>query len=119
MGQSIINIKDVWKIYNLGLVKVPALRGLSLEINKGEFLAVMGPSGSGKSTAMNLIGCLDLPTKGHIFLEGKDISLLHESDLAQIRGKKIGFVFQQFHLVPTLNALQNLMLPMVFQGISK
>jgi putative ABC transport system ATP-binding protein len=114
---TVIRLKNVWKIYRMGDVEVPALRGLELEIKKGEFVAVMGPSGSGKSTAMNMIGCLDIPTKGNIYLEGKDISHLSESDLAQIRGRKIGFIFQQFNLIPTLTALENVMLPMTFQGI--
>lgn len=115
--KSIIKIDDVWKIYDLGEVKIPVLRGLNLDIKKGEFLAIMGPSGSGKSTAMNLIGCLDLPTKGTVFLDGKDISKLHESVLAQIRGRKIGFVFQQFNLINSLTALGNVMLPMIFQSV--
>lgn len=117
MKKEIIKIKDVWKIYTLGEVKVPVLRGLDLNIGEGEFIAIMGPSGSGKSTAMNLIGCLDVPSKGSICLENHDISKLHESDLAQIRGRKIGFVFQQFNLISSLNALENVMLPMIFQGI--
>ena len=116
-SDTIIRLENVWKVYEMGAVEVPALRGLDLMINKGEFVAVMGPSGSGKSTAMNMIGCLDIPTKGRIFLEGKDISHLTESDLAQIRGKKIGFIFQQFNLISTLTALENIMLPMTFQGI--
>jgi putative ABC transport system ATP-binding protein len=95
------------------------LRGLTLEIKEGDFVAVMGPSGSGKSTAVNMIGCLDIPSKGKIYLDGEDISLMTESDLAQIRGKKIGFVFQQFNLIPTLTALENVALPMVFQGYEK
>jgi putative ABC transport system ATP-binding protein len=115
--KSVIKLAGVWKVYQMGDVEVPALRGLDLEIDKGEFVAVMGPSGSGKSTAMNMIGCLDMPTKGRIFLEGKDISHLSESDLAQIRGRKIGFIFQQFNLIPTLTAIENVMLPMTFQGI--
>ncbi len=115
---KIIEIKDVWKIYEVGKVKVEALRGLNLVVNKGEFIAVMGPSGSGKSTAMNMIGCLDLPTRGKIFLSGKDISKMTESDLAQIRGKKIGFVFQKFNLINTLTAKENVTLPMIFQGLS-
>jgi len=101
----------------MGEVNVEALRGLDFEVKKKEFVAVMGPSGSGKSTAVNMIGCLDIPTKGKIFLEGKDISKLHESDLAQIRGKKIGFIFQQFNLIPTLSAKENVMLPMIFQDV--
>ncbi|MBW2996751.1 ABC transporter ATP-binding protein [Candidatus Woesearchaeota archaeon] len=113
-----IRLQNVWKIYQMGEVEVPALRGLDLEIKKGEFVAVMGPSGSGKSTAMHMIGCLDIPTKGSVFLDGKDISHLAESDLAQIRGQKIGFIFQQFNLIPTLTALENVMLPMTFQGMT-
>ncbi|MBW2967867.1 ABC transporter ATP-binding protein [Candidatus Woesearchaeota archaeon] len=113
----VIKLKDVWKIYSMGEVEVPALRGLNLEIRDGEFVSIMGPSGSGKSTAMNMIGCLDIPTRGSIFLDGQDISTLSESDLAQIRGRRIGFIFQQFNLLPTLTALENVMLPMTFQGV--
>jgi len=115
--EPIIKLDDVWKIYQMGEVQVKALRGLSLEILPKEFVAIMGPSGSGKSTLMNLVGCLDIPTKGRIFLEGQDISELHESDLAQIRGRTIGFVFQTFNLMPGLTALENVMLPMTFQGV--
>jgi putative ABC transport system ATP-binding protein len=115
-NEIILTISDVWKIYKMGNVDVTALTGLNLKVKKGEFISIMGPSGSGKSTAMNMIGCLDVPTRGYICLEKHDISKLHESDLAQIRGKKIGFVFQQFNLIPTLNALENVMLPMIFQG---
>jgi len=114
--KPIIEIKNVWKIYEIGTNKIFALRGMDLVINEGEFVAITGPSGSGKSTAMNMVGALDIPSKGKIFLEGEDISLMTESDLAQIRGQKIGFVFQQFNLLNTLNALENVMLPMVFQG---
>ncbi len=116
-GTPIIELREVWKTYHMGTVAVHALRGLSLRIEKGEFVAIQGPSGSGKSTAMNLIGCLDVPTKGTILLDGEDISLLGESALAQIRGRKIGFVFQQFNLIQTLSALENVALPMLFQGI--
>ncbi|MEM4336822.1 MAG: ABC transporter ATP-binding protein [Candidatus Woesearchaeota archaeon] len=115
----IIELENVWKTYHLGHVSVNALRGLNLKVKPEEFVAVMGPSGSGKSTAMNLIGCLDLPTKGEIYLEGKNIAHLSESSLAQIRGKKIGFVFQSFNLIGTLNALENVSLPMIFQGLSE
>jgi len=114
---NIIELKNVWKTYQMGEVQVHALRGINLAIKKGSFLAITGPSGSGKSTLMNLVGCLDLPSKGTIYLEKKDISHLSESDLAQIRGKKIGFIFQQFNLIPTLTALENVALPMIFQGV--
>ena len=117
MDKTIIELKDVWKIYQMGQVEVPALRGVDLKISKGEFVAIVGPSGSGKSTMMNLVGCLDLPTKGGIYLDGHNIANLDESKLAQIRGQKIGFVFQQFNLIPNLTALENVMLPLAFQGI--
>ena len=119
MKRSIINLKDVWKVYKLGNVDVPALRGLSLDIKEGEFVAVQGASGSGKSTALNSIGCLDIPTRGTVYLDNNDISKLDESTLAQLRGKKIGFIFQTFNLIPSLNAMENVMLPMMFQGVSK
>jgi putative ABC transport system ATP-binding protein len=114
---TIIKLDDVWKIYRIGKVNVPALRGLNLKIKRGEFVAVQGASGSGKSTALNSIGCLDVPTKGRVFLEGRDISKLSESELAQIRGRKIGFIFQQFNLINTLTALENVTLPMIFQNV--
>ncbi len=112
---SLIKLEKVWKIYQVGTVQVNALRGLSLDIKKGEFVSITGASGSGKSTMMSLVGALDVPTKGAIYLDGYDISKLSESRLAEIRGKKIGFVFQQFNLIPTLTALENVMLPMEFQ----
>lgn len=115
--QPIIQLIDVWKTYHMGDVEVHALRGLNITIQQGEFLAILGPSGSGKSTAMNMVGCLDIPSKGKILLDGKDIAKLSESALAQIRGKKIGFIFQQFNLIETLTALENVMLPMVFQSM--
>jgi len=114
----IIELRGVWKTYEMGEVVVHALRGLNLEVKKGEFLAVMGPSGSGKSTFMNMVGCLDIPSKGEIFLDGKDISHMSESDLAQVRGKKIGFIFQKFNLLNTMTARENVMLPLTFQGVS-
>jgi len=98
-------------------VEVNALKGVSLEVIHGDFVAITGASGSGKSTMMNLVGCLDLPTRGSIFLDGKNILEMNESNLAQIRGKKIGFIFQQFHLIPTLSAVENVMLPLEFQDI--
>ena len=115
--KQIISLKNVWKTYKMGEVEVNALKGVSLDIDKGDFVAITGVSGSGKSTMMNLVGALDLPTKGSIFLDGKDISKLSESSLSQIRGRKIGFIFQQFNLIPTLNALENVMLPLEFQDI--
>ena len=116
--KQIIKLENVWKTYQMGEVEVNALKGVSLDINKGDFVAITGASGSGKSTMMNLVGCLDIPTKGSIFLDGKDISKVSESSLAQFRGQKIGFIFQQFNLIPTLNALENVMLPLEFQDIA-
>jgi len=115
--ELIIHLHNVHKIYKMDSVKVQALKDVNINIYKGEFVSIQGPSGSGKSTLMHLIGALDLPTIGHIFLDGKDISKMSESDLATIRGKKIGFVFQAFNLIPTLNALENVSLPMIFQDI--
>ena len=100
----------------MGEVNVYALRGINIEIDKGQFIAVLGPSGSGKSTAMDMIGCLDVPSRGSVFLDGQNIAHFPESKLAQLRGQKIGFVFQQFNLINTLTALENVMLPMTFQG---
>jgi len=116
-GSAIIRLEDVWKTYKMGEVEVSALKGVSLNINKEDFLVITGASGSGKSTMMNLVGCLDLPTKGSIYLDGRDISKLSESELASIRGKKIGFIFQQFNLIPNLTALENVMLPAEFQDL--
>ncbi|MFH1404224.1 MAG: ABC transporter ATP-binding protein [Candidatus Altiarchaeota archaeon] len=115
--EPIIRLEDVWKIYRMGEVEVPALRGLTMSIYPCEFVAIMGPSGSGKSTAMNMVGCLDVPTRGHIYLEDRDIAELEESDLAQIRGRKIGFIFQQFNLISNLTALENVAMPMIFQDM--
>jgi len=115
---TVIKLNNVWKTYRMGEVSVNALAGLNLDVRHGEFIAIMGPSGSGKSTAMSLVGCLDLPSKGEIWLGGKKIAHMHESQLAQIRGKKIGFIFQNFNLIGTLTALENVMLPMTFQGVS-
>lgn len=118
MKRTIIKLKDVWKTYQLGEHQIHALRGACLEVFEGEFLAIKGPSGSGKSTMMNLVGCLDIPTKGAIYLDKHDISHLSESDLAQIRGKKIGFIFQKFNLLNNLTALENVTLPLIFQNLS-
>lgn len=101
----------------MGKTEVHALRGLSLEITPGAFVAIIGSSGSGKSTLLNMIGCLDFPTRGKVYLKGKDISQMSESQLAQFRGKILGFVFQEFNLLPNLNAAENVMLPMIFQKI--
>lgn len=117
--KPIIELKGVWKTYKMGSSLVHALRGLDLNIYEQDFVGIQGPSGSGKSTCMNLVGCLDWPTEGAVRLDGHDISQLHESDLAQIRGKKIGFVFQKFNLISTMTALQNVMLPMIFQGLNE
>lgn len=115
---SVIRLEDVWKIYEMGDVKVQALRGLTFRVSKGEFVCVKGPSGSGKSTAMNMIGALDYPTRGHVYLDNHDITELSESQLATVRGRKIGFVFQQFNLLANLSAIENVELPMMFQGVS-
>jgi putative ABC transport system ATP-binding protein len=112
MGKPVLELQNVWKVYKMDTVEVPALRGISMKIDKGEFVAVIGASGSGKSTALNMIGALDEPTKGNVFLDGVNITALQESELARIRGKKIGFVFQTFNLYPTLNVFENIALPM-------
>ena len=113
----IIRIEDVFKLYGIGNTEVRALNGINLIVEQGEYCAIMGASGSGKSTAMNIIGCLDRPTSGHYYLDGVDVSQLGDSELAGIRNLKIGFVFQQFHLLPQLTALENVMLPMVYAGV--
>ena len=115
MPEPLIKLEDVWRIYELGKTEVHALRGLSLEVSPGTFMAIMGSSGSGKSTLLNMIGCLDFPTQGRIYLKGKDISEMSESQLAQFRGKILGFVFQEFNLLSNLSAAENVMLPMIFQ----
>lgn len=116
MDKSIIKLEDVWKIYQLGKMELPVLKGITLDIPRGAFVVILGPSGSGKSTMLNMVGCLDLPTKGRVFLDGNDISKMSENQLAQARGQKIGFIFQQFNLLQNLSAMENVMLPMVFQG---
>lgn len=116
---KVIEMRGVTKSYHMGNTVVHALDGVDLEIGKEEFIIVMGPSGSGKSTLMNMIGCLDTPTEGHVFLDGVDISELSESELATIRGKKVGFVFQKFNLIPSLTAAENVSLPLSFQGVPR
>ncbi len=119
MIEPLIKLENVWKTYQLGELKLDVLKEINLEINPGVFMTIMGPSGSGKSTLMYLIGLLDVPTKGNIFLDEKNVLDFSENELAQARGRKIGFVFQQFNLLPNLNALENVMLPMIFQKVVK
>ncbi len=116
---EIIKLDKVSKTYEMGEETINAAWDINLTINKGDFVAITGPSGSGKSTMMNLVGALDLASEGEIYLDKIDIEHLEESELAQIRGKKIGFIFQTFNLIPTLNALDNVSLPMLFQGVDK
>jgi len=115
-SETILRAGDVAKIYQLGGMVVPALRGVSLEVGRGAFVAIMGPSGSGKSTLMNIIGCLDLPTRGSVEIDGIEVSRMPRSQQAYIRNKKIGFVFQIFHLLPRATALANVMLPLLYSG---
>jgi putative ABC transport system ATP-binding protein len=117
--KTLIELKNVAKHYTMGEEIVKALDGVNLKIEKGDFVAIMGPSGSGKSTGMNLTGSLDYATRGDIYLDGENIETMSESELAQIRGKKIGFIFQSFNLIPNLTALENVMLPMTFQSMDK
>jgi putative ABC transport system ATP-binding protein len=112
----VIQTDELWKTYEMGTEKLHALRGVSIKINKGEYVAIMGPSGSGKSTLMNLIGCLDTPTKGSYWLAGRLVSQLDDDELAYIRNKEIGFVFQTFNLLPRATALHNVELPMIYNG---
>lgn len=116
---KVIEIKNIVKNYQVGTVIVRALRNVSLDIEKNEYVALMGPSGSGKSTLMNLLGCLDTPTKGDYILNGTDVSRLEDNQLAEIRNKEIGFVFQTFNLLPRYTALENVMLPLIYSGIQK
>ncbi len=119
MANPLINIKKLTRDFQLGNEIINVLKGIDLQINKGEYVALMGPSGSGKSTLMNLLGCLDTPTSGTYVLNGKDVSMMHDDDLAEIRNKEIGFVFQTFNLLPRTTALDNVALPMIYAGFSK
>ena len=115
---ALIQTQDLWKTYQMGSEEIHALRGVSIEIEKGEYVAIMGPSGSGKSTLMNLIGCLDTPSKGSYLLNGKQVSQMNDDELARIRNEEIGFVFQTFNLLPRATALHNVELPLVYGGVS-
>jgi len=119
MSEYVIEINSLTTIYKTGKTDFKALNSVSIKIRKGDFVAIMGPSGSGKSTLMNIIGCLDRPTSGSVIIDGENISTVTDNQLAEIRGQKIGFIFQKFNLIPTMNAIKNVSLPMVFLGSSK
>lgn len=114
-----IQLRNIERVYNTGAEPVYALRGVSIEILEGEYVAIMGTSGSGKSTLMNIIGCLDLPDSGTYVLDGREVQSLSENELSDVRNKKLGFVFQQFNLLPRMNALENVMLPLVYAGLKR
>ncbi|MBP2172247.1 putative ABC transport system ATP-binding protein [Methanococcus voltae] len=117
-SEVIISLRNIWKIYPMGDYKVTALKDINLDIRKGDFVAIIGSSGSGKSTMMNMIGCLDIPTEGDVYLYDKNISKLSESNLSELRGRSIGFIFQQYNLIPSMSALENVMLPLQFQDVN-
>ena len=117
--QPIISLRNIVRSFSIGAEEVKALRGVNLDINKNEYVALMGPSGSGKSTLMNLLGCLDTPTSGQYILNGTDVSVLDDNALAQIRNKEIGFIFQTFNLLPKSTALENVILPLIYAGMGK
>ena len=114
---TLISVENLHKTYKLGMIDVPVLRGISISIEKGEFVSIMGPSGSGKSTLMNILGCLDTPTSGKYFLENKPVSSMNDNQLSELRAKHIGFVFQQFHLIKYLSILDNVKLPLEFLNV--
>lgn len=117
--EPIIEIRDIKKIYYVGNQEIRALNGVDLTIHKNEYVAIMGPSGSGKSTMMNILGCLDTPTSGNYILNGTDVSQMNDSDLAEVRNKEIGFVFQSFNLLPRYDAVENVALPLIYSGMTK
>lgn len=119
MNEALIKLENVWKIYKLGQFDLSVLKGVNLEIMPGSFATIMGPSGSGKSTLMYMLGLLDTPSQGKVFIDGQDTSNFSEDKLAELRGKRIGFIFQQFNLLQNLTALENVMLPMIFQGVGE
>lgn len=114
---KLIELTDIYKIYSDGDSEIRALDGISLSIDRGEFVAIVGSSGSGKSTCMNIIGCLDIPTSGKYFLNGTDVSTMNENELAHVRNKELGFIFQQYNLIPKLNVIENVELPLLYKGI--
>ncbi len=119
LNMSIVNFQNVFKNYKMGKIQVSALKNIDLEIEKGEYVAIMGPSGSGKSTILNLLGCLDKPSQGKYELDGKDVSKLNDEQLSNIRGKKVGFIFQSYNLIAQLNVIENIEVPMYYQGITE
>ena len=119
MEEALIRVKDLCKIYNPGENEVRALDHINLEINKGEFVAIIGQSGSGKSTFMNMLGCLDVPTSGEYFLNGTDVSTMEDNELSEVRNREIGFIFQGFNLISNLTAIENVELPLVYRGVDR
>ena len=117
--KELVRLESLWKVYELGSVEVEALRGLDLQINEGEYLAVMGHSGSGKSTLLNLLGCLDKPSRGYYYLRGQDVSAMSDDELSEIRNLRIGFVFQSFNLIQWLSVVENIEVPLFYQGVAR